>query len=204
MKIYVDYNLLERLVDALEGATLKTAGNDWAEDHGVLPRIWESFLSKKISLITCEADCLAEFINVKPCVIKSYSEVKKHLSGKMLRKFEIFEKLEKGPLKIGPYGDYGWGMVPWGGGEEQHLELLKEIRRVLQRPSPEEPQKDRDARHLMHSAVYGCRFFLTMDYRLIHNFQSPSAKFKQFMETHKFSLAPIRPARFLNELNSLL
>ena len=85
----------------------------------------------------------------------------------MLRKWELFTTLEPLPLLIAPYGDYGFGCDPYGGGRAKNYDVLRVLRAVLGIPDSASSHRDRDARHLMHAVLHGCDVFLTLDYSTI-------------------------------------
>ena len=119
----------------------------------------------------------------------------------MLQKFDICELLVHKELLIYPYGGYGWGCGPWGGGPKSHYELLDRIREAVGNETPESSKADRDARHLMHSVLYGCDFFLTMDYKTIVDKLSPMPKnLEVFLEKNGFSLNIVTPSELIGKL----
>ncbi len=201
MEIYCDYNLLERLVNQRAGGIGNSNRPTWKADHDSLERIYEYYKNKKLLLVICRADALEEFAAYNRERMKSYNEIRGQLEGKMLRKFDIFELLVHKELLIYPWGDYGWGCGPWGGGQKSHYKLLDRIREAVGNETPENSKDDRDARHLMHSVLYGCDFFLTMDYKTIVDKLSPMPKnLEVFLEKNGFSLNIVTPSELIGKL----
>lgn len=201
MKIYADFNILGRLVDQFNDSVPPSNDPNWELDHKALESIWGLHLENSLRLISCTEDCLEEFGAFAPDIMNNYGKIKTQLSGEMLEKFKLFEQLEKGDLLIAPWGDYGYGCGPWGGGDPKHYELLDVIRKVLQRPDPENSQKDRDARHLMHCVLYRCDYFLTMDYRMVNKLNSPSKSFIKYMTENGYVLKTVTPSELLSFLD---
>jgi hypothetical protein len=171
------------------------------KDHVALISIWEKYERSNIRIITCEDDCLMEFANYDSS-INSYSEIESYLSSnpKMLSRFNLFKKVEKGKLKICPFGEYGFGSGPFGGGPKINYDLLHKIKYMLNIASNSTPQRDRDARHIMHSILYSSVYFVTMDYKLIRNFEERHTLIKKFLSENRLSIDIISPSKLIENL----
>ena len=200
--IYFDYNLFNHLQIALDGSD-KTHTERENEDHIALLTLWNHYNNSEIEIITCEDDSIMEFSNFDP-TINNYSEIKSHFANKnrMRRRHELFEKVKKGKLLICPFGEYGFGRGPYGGGPDSDHDLLKQIRIMLNRTSPENPQKDRDARHIIHSTLYGCDYCVTMDYRMYTNYLERHKLIESFLSQNNYRVKIITPSKLLKKNGS--
>ena len=147
-------------------------------------------------LTICADDALEELLAYMPDKIKSYGDIRDSLPCHMRRTYDLFQRLEHGPLLIAPWGDYGYGFGPYGGGETAHYELLQEIRLGLGRPVPQDSHADRDARHLMHSVLYRCDYFLTMDYRVVDRLSRLPARLAGYVRSRGHRLQVCHPVCF--------
>ena len=206
MKVYFEYNLLGRLLEQLAGQIPHSNDSRWIPDHYALKRIYEEFKDNPPVLIICREDGLEEFVVYAPDTIQSYSEsdIRRHLPQHMVAKFELFNSLKHGKLLIASWGDYGFGCGPYGGGSQSHYELLHKIREALGNETPASSQADRDARHLMHSILYRCDYFLTMDYKTIVDKLSPlPVILEEYLRINDFFLNIITPSQLFPERNNL-
>lgn len=195
--IYFDHNLFNHLQIALDGTDIEFPERE-KEDHIALTALWNHYNNSEIEIVTCEDDTIMEFFNFDQ-KITNYSEIKKHLANKnrMLRRFELFEKVKKGKLLICPFGEYGSGRGPFGGGLTSYYDLLKQIRIMLNRTSPTNPQKDRDARHIMHSTLYGCDYCVTMDYKMRTNYEERLKLIERFLNENNYRINIVTPSMLL-------
>jgi hypothetical protein len=201
MQIYVDYNILGRLDEKFQNKLEKSSRPHWQLDYDSLPSIWKAHNEGKIDLITCEDDCYMEFSDYKPEEIKNYKDIEKRLpSPHMRRKFGLFKKLRKGGLLICPYGEYGFGSGPYGGGQKENYDLLNQLRIMLNREN-KTPHDDRDARHLMHCILYRCDYFLTMDYKtIVDRFSSRYELIEPYLIKKGYKLEVATPSKLLKIL----
>ena len=206
MKIYVDYNILGRLDEKFQNELKKSSIPHWKLDYESLPSIWKAHNEGKIDLITCEDDCYMEFLDYKPEKIKNYNKIEeyfhsiKHEHPEMSRKFDLFKELKKGELLICPFGEYGFGSGPYGGGQKENYDLLNQLRIMLNREN-KTPHDDRDARHLMHCILYRCDYFLTMDYKtIVDRFSSRYELIEPYLIKKGYKLEVANPSKLLKIL----
>jgi hypothetical protein len=200
VKVYFEYNLLGRLLEQRADQIPRSNDQRWIPDHRALEKIYNDFKEGCLVLTICKEDSLEEFVAYDPDAIHSYNDVHCHLPERMVLKFELFDSLKHGELLIAPWGDYGFGCGPYGGGDSKHYELLYKIRESLGNVAPASSQADRDARHLMHSILYRCDYFLTMDYKTIVNKLSPlPAILQRYLQSNGFFLNVITPSGFLTK-----
>jgi len=201
MNVYFDYNLLERLCEQRAGRIPRSNDSRWVPDHNALEKIYEAFKDGRLMLITCREDSLEEFVAYAPDAIQSYNDIRRHLPEHMVAKFGYFDSLKHGELLIAPWGDYAFGCGPYGGGPQSHYELLAKIREAVGNEKPISSKDDRDPRHLMHSILYRCDYFLTMDYKTIVDKLSPlPVVLDKYLQAHGFSLNVITPSELLARL----
>ncbi|MCK4284100.1 MAG: hypothetical protein KAX44_07260 [Candidatus Brocadiae bacterium] len=200
MKIYFEYNLLQRLVDYRDGGVAASTDPRWQPDHEALAHIWGCFEQREIVLTICKEDALEEFREYirkwAPQKARVYSRIRANLTCRMRRKYDLFQKLHHGALLIAPWGDYGYGCGPYGGGERASYELLGEIRIALGRTDTKNSHQDRDARHLMHSVLYGCDYLLTMDYVVVDKLSRLPRRLAGYLSSRNLKLRVTHPARF--------
>jgi hypothetical protein len=78
--------------------------------------------------------------------------------------------------------------------------LLYKIRESLGNVTPASSKADRDARHLMHSILYRCDYFLTMDYKTIVKKLSPLPEtLQRYLQSNGFFLNVITPSGLLTK-----
>jgi hypothetical protein len=142
-----------------------------------------------------------EFLKYAPDRMKGYSDVEKVLPTNMRRKFELFRQVKQGELLIHPYGAYGFGRGPFGGGPEESYELLGQIRIMLDRQRLD-PDADRDARHLMHCVLYKCDYFLTMDYKTVKDpYDKRYHLIQPFLLSRSYMLSVVTPSELLDKIS---
>ena len=195
--LYFDYNLFNHLQIAIDGSENESTTDEQKNDYKALLKMWCHYNNSGIKITTCEDDSLMEFANYDQS-INSYSEIENFFSSnnrnRMLKRFELFKKVKKGQLLICPYGEYGYGSGPFGGGPKKNYELLEQIRIMLNRESPVNPQKDRDARHILHSTLYGCDFCVTMDYTMHKNYINRHKLIESFLNDNNYKINIITPS----------
>lgn len=200
--IYFDYNLFNHLQIVLENVVVKNGFTDeQKKDHKALINIWKISENSDIEIITCEDDCLMEFANYDPS-IDNYSKIEDFLSStpKMLSRFNLFKKVSKGKLLIGPFGEYGFGRGPFCGGPKENYTLLNKICYMLNISETATPQRERDARHIMHSILYNCLSFVTMDYKLIKNYTTRYPLIKDFLDQNGYIVNIVSPTELLENI----
>jgi hypothetical protein len=202
MKVCIDYNILFHLYDALfENISLSV-------DHKALIKIWQAFQDGKIRLIPAEAECINEFQAYLKQVEFSSMNIEKveqilraeGVKDRILTEYELFKQLpEKIEAMIGGFFEYGWFSSSFFGGPEENYELLEKIRTMLQKKwqPNDNPDKDRDARHIMHCILYGCDFFLTMDGAIVKNFKQRYRLIEPFMIQNGYFLNIVNPSELL-------
>jgi len=198
LKVYVEYNIIAHLDEALNGRIPKDPRLGF--DYSALVNLWDIFSSGQgeIDLMTCEDDCYMEFLKYTPDRIRGYSEVEK-LPPHMRKKFDLFKQLKQGELLICPLGEYGYGRGPFGGGPKEHYEFLEQIRIMLDKQGLD-PDKDRDARHLMHCVLYKCDHFLTMDYKIKNQYDRRYHLIQPYLLSRGYTLSVMTPSDLLRIL----
>ena len=211
MKVCIDYNILLYLNDVLSGESRLLP--KYHMDHMALINIWEAYEGGRINLIPAEAEFIKEFQAYLKQVEFSSMDIEKveqilraeGVEGRILKEFKLFKQFpEKIQAMIGGWFEYGWFSSPWFGGPEENYELLEKIRLMLgQKWQPNDnPDKDRDARHIMHCVLYGCDFFLTMDGRIVKNFRQRYKLIEPFMIQNSYFLEIVNPSELLRILEN--
>jgi|LGVF01.2.fsa_nt_gb hypothetical protein len=215
INIYLDYNILGHLQKSLDkDFVVSKLSDEFKSDYIALEKIWHAFVNDYFQMTTCEDDCFMEFTNYDES-IQNYNDVERYLTQypHMIQKFKLFKQLSHRELMICPFGEYGYGRGPFGGGPAEHYNLLDQVRIMLNKQDPKNGQKDRDARHIMHCVLYGCDFFLTMDYKVQCNFEKRFHLIQKFMDARKYSLQiktpnaliqMLKSADFMNETEKIL
>ncbi|MCF8057205.1 MAG: hypothetical protein K9K37_11290, partial [Desulfocapsa sp.] len=165
--IGVQDNIFGRLLSARNGNIGHSLDARWEGDHQALLELFEDGNYNELRFAICREDAMEEFVAFSPEKIKSYSSIVQNLPEHMLKKWEFFNQIEGLPLMIAPYGDYGFGCGPFGGGNAKDYKLLSKIKEALGMAEETTSQKERDARHLLHAVLHKCDVFLTMDYKTI-------------------------------------
>ncbi len=79
--------------------------------------------------------------------------------------------------------------------------LLDHIRLMLNKVSPKEDRRDRDAKHILHCILYGCEYFLTLDRKSIRrNFENRFHLIEEFMKKNNYNLKVVNPVMLLKKL----
>lgn len=198
MNIYCDYNLLGRYLDYQNENIGHSKIPGWDDDHHALGELLKLHKEKRITLEICKEDGLEEFVAFAPDKINSYNSIGAHLPLYLRKKFDLFDLLHHRELLIAPFGEYGFGHGPFGGGSGEQYALLNEIRKALGGKQHASPREDRDARHIMHSVSYNSDYFLTMDYKTIIDKLEPiPSPLAQYLESKNLRLRITHPAKLM-------
>jgi hypothetical protein len=201
MLAYVDYNIFGRLLEARDGCVPESKDPRWGADHQALLELFGPQHHDNLRFAICREDAMEEFRAYCPEAIGNYADIADNLPAPMMRKWELFQGVEELPLKIAPYGEYGYGCGPYGGGDRDHYVVLRALREVLGIPDGATPQRDRDARHLLHAALHRCDAFLTMDYKsIVDRLQPLPAPLSDVLAARDLRLEVVTPSQLLEKL----
>jgi hypothetical protein len=203
MLVYVDYNILGRVLDARSGRIKRSRDSRWDEDHQSVKELFDRQGDWPVQFAICREDALEEFRAYSPETMRNYADIAQNLPDHMLGKWELFATLKPLKLLIAPYGDYGYGCGPYGGGKAEHYDVLRSLRGALGTPEGATSHKDRDARHLLHAVLHRCDVFLTMDYKTILDPLTPISKeLGKVLSARESRLVVLRPTELLEKLKT--